>query len=326
MGQGGLSKLASALDVNDLEQLKQQLESNKKQSENGACEADEVIKMAVTVELLHATSEVRILSLAEKLAVSQVANSIITIDEQPVEVEIPVKDSWDFKLGDWVRIRYSMPEFRSIQSRTLGWNTRLYTIHHFDSVVTERWSSFENGVEIYTPTMLSVSVVYAGLLKKIPDSERQKENVIVSRWKVNDYVTIASDGDDKAFKIFQRGLQTIPEKLMMRRGRIIAVTKIAIVVTFNERTSYDVNSAILTKCQDQETPLSVHRRHHEEGFGVGDKCKVISDIRKLIEIQSESGGWSDDMTKFAGKQVTIIHIKKNGNVMVQYKQGIDPIS
>lgn len=312
MGQesSSLGRLANSSELQDLVRLHSILNSG---------DESEVKKLLSTIGLLYASSKARIYSLADKLACSEVCGEVDIVDSLAA-VEIPVADSWNFRIGDWVRIKYTLSDFRVIQKQTLGWSPRLRTIHSCDAVVTKRWSQFSNEVTIYTPSRLSVSTVYAGVLEKVQESERKKDKSLTSRWRMNEYVRIQSQGNEKTVDILQKGLDKIPTRYMGRRGRIIAVTRVAIVVTFNERTSYDINSALLTKSSDQ-SPLVIPERKHKKGYILGQKVKVGSNIRELVNNQKGHGGWSDEMTKCVGKEVTIVHICKDGNLMVEYKTG-----
>lgn len=303
----------SGIDANDLQRFLQ-LQENSNDGDQA-----EVAKLLSTIRLLFASSKARILTLADKLSCNEVGKNVELVDVSDA-VDIPVAESWDFRLGDRVRIKYSMRDFKRIQSKTLGWGHRLRTVHSYDAVVTKRLSKYENGVAIYTEPMLSVSLVYAGVLEKIPESETRDNESFSTQWRVNDYVMIAARTNDKVVEIMQRGLNSIPVRYFGRRGRIVAITRVAVLVTFNERSSNEINSALLTKCANQ-SPLVVPTRKHEKDFVLGQKVRVTDNIKELVNDQKTHGGWSDDMTKIIGKKVTIVHIRKNGDLFVQYKTG-----
>lgn len=273
-------------------------------------------KMPHTLHLLYSASKLRIFKLADKIEANELVHDI-TLRQDESKVDIPIADTWQFKVGDWVRIKYPVTQFKEIQSRTLGWNVKLYSIHDCVAVVADRLSVYENGVTIYAPSRFSTSRVYAGLLELVSEDERKDDVPFTSRWKVNDYVTTIMD--EKVVELMQRGLDTIPDRYLGRKGRIIAVTRAAVIVTFNERTSLDINPYLLVRSPDQ-TPLQVPERKHDK-FSLGEKVRVISNIKQLVKNQNGHGGWSDDMTKLAGKEVRIIHIRKSQDLYVQRKLG-----
>lgn len=289
----------------------------------------EMTKMLTTLRQLYAASKSRILVIADKLTSSETCcteNLLATTNQ----VEIPQAESWDFQLGDLVRIKYTMADFKTIQSETMGWIDRLRTIHSCEAVVTRRWSEFANDIAIYVPSTMFQGILYAGVLEKIPESEKKEENLFCSRWKVNDYVMIQSSTGAEIVKFLQRGFKAIPERYIGRRGRIIAVTNPSIVVTFNDRTSYHIHPALVTKCPEQ-SPLVIPERKHPRGFVLGQKVLVRGNIKELINDQSKrAGGWAPVTSKCVGKEVTITHIRKSGNLLVRYKYGessnIHPLS
>lgn len=282
---------------------------------------DSELKISSTIRLQYAASKILIFKLADKLEGNEVPREI-TLHQKEVPPQIPTSDTWDFRLGDWVRIKYPLKEFKTIQSSTLGWNGRLRTIHGRDAIVTERWSRFQNGVTIYTPSCLTSSTIYAGLLEKIPVGQNVVDSTFATRWKPDEYVTTIMDRD--VIRHMQMHLEEIPQRFLGINGRIIAVTRRSVIVTFNEKTSFHINPYLLIRCRD-DVEITEQDWDSPRGYILGEEVKLSENVVKLRNNQNSQDKldcWSEEMSRLAGKTVRIIHICKDGKrLRVQHKLG-----
>lgn len=242
----------------------------------------------------------RIQTIADRLSSNEVNENVKLLDT-PAVAQVPASDSSDFKLGDRVRIKYSLSEFKSIQLQTIRWKTHFSMIHSCESIVIKRLSSFQNCISIYTASTDSVSEVYAGVLEKISNSDIEDDTPsTILTFKVNDYVLI------KAEKRKTKSIDIIPSRYYKRRGRVTAVAKLYLFVTFNEKTSVKISSSLLIKSEDT-SELKIPEGFHCEGLRLGQS----------VEIPFRSN------TKQEWKEVKVINVCRDGDLLVQHGTGKD---
>lgn len=229
-------------------------------------------------------------------------------------VEIPEQEKFDFKLGDRVKFKkqFSLEDFKYIQNETLGWKKRLATVYGNSGIVTGYNSQYENGVNVYFPKIFITATVYAALLEnKVTQLE---DNVTPrSRWRVDDYVRTKTE--QKVVDILLKKFPEFPRRYKGRAGRVIAVTTAGIFVTFNEYTSYAVNSALLERTDGLlEIPRTPRIIEDPEGHKIGNKVHVQSNLKDLIKKQR--GKWFPEMFQLVGKEVKVTDVNGNGTIDV----------
>lgn len=257
--------------------------------------------------LVYIASKVRLFEVADRIAKGPFSAGRLANEAK--QVQIPVQDEWNFRLGDRVKVKYPLEEFKYIQGETLGWGSKLPHVVGSSGFVSDMYSRYDNTVKVFFPASRSLTALYAGVLEKMNGHEE-----VSSRWKVGDYVRTRTDR--KVVALLQRGHADIPDQFIGRKARVIAVTKAGIFLTFNERTSYIVNSALLLPSDDKSI-IRVAFPASPLGFQVGDKVNVLPNLKKLIQNQKGKGGWNPSMCELKGKQAIITDVNGNGTVDVK---------
>lgn len=276
--------------------------------------ADEEKKLANNIRLIYAASKNQIYKIADRL-VSYREPTFTKLCEQEKYPTIPQKDDWGFKVGDAVRIKCSLRDFRYIQKETVGWGKRLAMISDRISIVTRVRCPSDCCIRVYTPEAFSYSDVHAAVLEKAPEGYKC---TVPTQWNIGD--SVRTKTDKNVVELLQRGMRKIPDKFIGKRGRVVAVSSTAVIVTFDEVECYEIKPYLLIR-SDSKAPLTRSDIELTRDLKVGEKVQMISNLKKLISNQVGKGGWNSDMTNLRGEQVTIVEIADDETVAVQLKTG-----
>ena len=230
--------------------------------------------------------------------------------EMPQRVHLPENEEWDFALGDTVRIRAARDDFKWIQKETHKWDEAMNDLLGRVGVIVQVQSKYQNGVAVYFPDDHVTCEIYTDLLEKVPVSEYPDFR---ARWKPGDRVKTLSCNElfskiDKHFSPLELGVMGKP-------GRVIAVDYRFAFVTYDDLTAFAFESYWLVPCDDSRP---IKRKNKVHGFEVGEKVKVTSNMKKLIENQKKICGWKEETSSLLGAVVTVVGFYKN-SICVQAK-------